>query len=205
MALNALGLGIVFTASNLASGVIQKLSKDFSGLDKNIDIGGKKISTTFLEIGAGLALIKAGSVGLNVLSSATDFFADFESALTKTAVTGQLTAKEVQTLQETVLRLGPAFGRDLIEVAEGTFPIISAGFKDVSDLTLIFESSLKLASAGFAGLEESTRAVIGFVAGFGENAEEAAKQTDLLVVAAGRAQADVGEFASALPSAIDAQ
>jgi len=202
MALNALGLGIVFTASNLASGVIQKLSKDFSGLDKNIDVGGKKISTTFIEIGAGLALIKAGSIGLSALGGATDFFADFESALTKTAVTGQLTAKEVAALQETVLRLGPAFGRDLIEVAEGAFPIISAGFTDVTDLALIFESSLKLASAGFAGLEESTRAVIGFVAGFGENAEEAAKQTDLLVVAAGRAQADVGEFAAALPSAI---
>lgn len=202
MALNALGLGIVFTASNLASDVIKSLAKDFKDLDGTVDIGGKRISASLIQVGAGVAALGAGAAGLAGLKIAADAAGDFEAAIAKSAITAELTAEKTDILRKEVFRLSKTFGRDLIETAEGAFPIVSAGFIETADLAEVFEASLKLATAGFSDLASATKAVIGLTAGFGEGAESAARAADLLAVAAGRSQADVAQFAQALPRAI---
>ncbi len=202
MALNALGLGIVFTASNLASEVIKSLARDFKDLDGTVDIGGKRISASLIQVGAGVAALGAGAAGLAGLKVAADAAGDFEAAIAKSAVTANLTAKQTRVLSKEVFRLSQTFGRDLIETAEGAFPIVSANFTETADVAKVFEASLKLATAGFSDLASATRAVIGLTVGFGEGAEGAARAADLLAVAAGRSQADVAQFAQALPRAI---
>lgn len=202
MALNQLGLGLVFTAQNLASTAIIKLAADFSKMDTAVTGGSVRITAALKQVGIGLAGVAGGAIGLAVLKGASKRFETFEDILAKTQVTGQLTAQEMIGLESVVVDLSRTFGTELQATATGLFGIVSAGLSDAGEAAQFFGAAQKLAIAGSAGLAESVRALIGLTIGYGKSVTEAANASDVLALAAARSQADVSSFAAALPQVI---
>ena len=202
MALNQLGLGLIFTAQNLASTAITKLAADFSKMDTAVTGGSIRVTAALKQVGIGLAAVAGGAIGLAVLKGASKRFETFEDILAKTQVTGQLTAQEMVGLENVVTDLSRTFGTELQATATGLFGIVSAGLSDAGEAAEFFGAAQKLAIAGSAGLEESVRALIGLTIGYGKSVTEAANASDVLALAAARSQADVSSFAAALPQVI---
>ena len=71
MALNNLGLGLVFTARDLASAKLQRLERRFSSLDERVIGGTDRMTSAFRQLGVGLAIFTAGAAAVGAVTRAT--------------------------------------------------------------------------------------------------------------------------------------
>ena len=60
--LNNLGLGFVFTARDLASAKMQRLERQFTSLDERVTGGTERMTSSFRQLGIGLAIFTAGGI-----------------------------------------------------------------------------------------------------------------------------------------------
>lgn len=69
MGLNSLGLGLVFTARDLASGASSNLERNFMSLDKRVGLGTESIQSSFQQLGVGLGVFTAGAATVGVAAA----------------------------------------------------------------------------------------------------------------------------------------
>src|ERR1044071_10225704 len=81
MALNQLGLGFVFTAKDLASGVIQRIDRSFGRLEGTSDAATRAMRGQLALLGQGVAIAGAGIAGLVTLDRALEQSKEFSAAI----------------------------------------------------------------------------------------------------------------------------
>ena len=210
MALNSFGLGIVFTASDLASNVIRGLSKSFMGLDntanKALDSIAKKVgvSTDAMTKGlkgmaGGLAVAATGFLGLKGAFAVTDLAAKFEFKMAGIQAISGATGKELKLLEKAAIDAGIATQFSPLEAAEGLQILAQAGFKTKQSIeTLLPVLDLAAASLDQLGLEESGGVTIAAMKVFPEAAADATLAVDNLVRSTSRSSLQFRELPLAL-------
>ncbi len=198
MALNNLGLGLIFTAKDLASQKIRGIDQAFKGLDQSVAGGTKRIAPNFKLIGGGIAAIGAGAAGLAVVDAAVESFAGFQKAMFEVGTLTNATNKEIEDLSALTLSLSSKFGRDNQESARTFYQIISAGVTDATEATNLFEVANKLAIGGVTSTTTAVDVLTSIMSAYGKETSEAGAVSDVLFKTIALGKTTASELGSTL-------
>src|ERR1700738_2431971 len=81
MALNSLGLGFLFTAKDLASGVMHDVKSHLNETGEAGQSLAKSLGSSFKQFGEGLAIMGTGIAGLAILGEKTEAADKFSHAI----------------------------------------------------------------------------------------------------------------------------
>lgn len=157
-----------------------------------------KFRRTASSVGAGVAKgLAVGGAGVAAVGTAIGLsvksFAEFESGMLRVqAVTGA-TGSEFLALTEQAKQLGATTAFSAKQAAEGMGFLGQAGF-NATEIQAAMGSVLNLAAAGALELADAADITASVLRGFGMNATEATKVTDVLAKAAASSNTSVQEM-----------
>ena len=157
-----------------------------------------KFRRSAMGVGAGVAKgLAVGAAGVAAVGTAIGLavksFAEFESGMLRVqAVTGA-TGPELLALTEQAKQLGATTAFSAKQAAEGMGFLGQAGFK-ANEIQAAMGSVLNLAAAGALELADAADITASVLRGFGMNATEATKVTDVLAKAAASSNTSVQEM-----------
>lgn len=159
MALNGMGLGLIFSARDLASGIFDRIAARFAALDSTVTDGSGRIGRALKGLAVGGALFGAGALGLKAAFSLVEPAGDFEQAIAAVGAVANATGADLELLSEAALKAGRDTQFSPIEAAAGLQELAAAGFnaRESADLLIptldLAAGSLgKLTVEGAAGL-----------------------------------------------------
>jgi TP901 family phage tail tape measure protein len=142
----------------------------FGGIKTALPSIGKAAKAAGIAIAAMAATVSAAAIKM------TSDFADFE---TKTVDLGRVTARNVQTIADEIVKLPPELGR-VTELTEGMYNTISAGVDDPVKSMEFLTSTAKASKAAHADMGATVKAVSDIMDGFSGKVTSAADASDLL-------------------------
>lgn len=167
---NAAVLSLLLKADDQISGVLGNVKNQVNGLGSTIANNHKAIGGAMLGIGGAIT----GFAALSVRASL-----DYSQSMAKVrAVTGA-TDEQFQTLQETAKALGASTQFTASEVASAMSYMGMAGMKTDTILQAL-PDTLNLAAAGALDMGSAANIVTNILAGFGMEAEDLSRATDVL-------------------------
>lgn len=182
MALNALGLGIVFTAKDLASGVMSKVSSKFKGLHEEGTRAAQGMGLAFSAFKVGIGVMAGGLATLGGAFALADAYGALDDALDDVQRNTQATGEELEMLEQAAFRAGLAT-KFKPEEAVKAMGSLAKAYGNVTDAAEQGIHVLNLASA--TGLE------------VGEAAKLTTSALKIYGYEAGRTQEVVDKFAKA--------
>jgi TP901 family phage tail tape measure protein len=200
--LNNLGLGLVFTAKDLASGTIRNLNSNFKELEKAGGIAGFAVGRGLSSVKLGLAAATAGAIGLGVAFKAANTFTDFEFRLTGVGAVMRATAEEMDLLKNAAIQAGIATEFSPLQAVEGLQALGQAGQSATqATKTLIPVLDLAGASFGQVGVGGAATALVGVLNSYGIAADKATNVTDKLVRITQMSNFQIKDFEGGLATA----
>lgn len=204
MSLNSMGLGLVFTAKDLASGHMQRLERTFLSMEGSITGGSDRIYGAFKQLGTGMSLFTAGAAtlaGAYVFASAAG---KFQEAIAAVGAVSNASTEELKALHDAALQAGIQTQFTPTEATKGLQELAQAGFNAKESIKLLIPA-LDLA-AGSLG-ELSPEAAAGVAAqsmkAFGISVEGAGFAVDQMLQAVNVFALRAGELPLALGHAAD--
>lgn len=162
MSLNGtLGLGIVFSARDLASGTMLRLGRNLNFLRRQAMGTSQATTAGFAVMGVGAAILSAGMAGLSVINRVATMTGEFDMAMAQAGARARSTAADLALMRQAALDVA-ASGRsvfDPTQSAQGLELLAAAGLsarESISALT----PALGLATAGNISVESSSRALV---------------------------------------------
>jgi len=182
MALNNMGLGFLFTARDLASGVMRKVQGNFNSVANQSAKGAMMMQAAFGAVGPALAIMGAGLGTIAAGFSAANKFGEFEQALAAVRGVTKATEAEVAKLRDTAIQAGIETQFSPKEATEGLLSLATAGqTAEQATQSLIPVLDLAAGSLGQLGVAEAAEAVVGTLNAYGSAADQAADVTDRLL------------------------
>jgi len=182
MALNNLGLGLVFTAKNFASPVILKINRDLSFLEKRANKSGSKISKAFQGIGtaalgASAALGVGGLLGTFGSLEAAKVGGRFAQGLAKLGNISMATAGQLDAMGEKAFEtaIKTQFSPD--QAIEGMTELAQQGFAAREAMEAL-NPVMDLAAGGQLSVAQSSATVGAALNAFSLSAEHSTEVTD---------------------------
>lgn len=202
MALNNLGLGFLFTAKDMASGTIRKLSGNFNQLGGQSGKAGMMGSKAMVGLGAATAVAGAGIAGLAVGFAAANRFGEFEQGIANVGATMGATEEQMEKLSKAAIQAGIDTQFSPVEATKGLDALAAAGQNtEQSIASLAGVLDLAAGSKGQLGLAESAEAVVGTLNSYGMSADDAGTVTDKLLLATQKSNFQARDFAAGLAKA----
>ena len=205
MSLNgALGLGLVFTAQDLASGGILRLERTFLSMEGSITGGADRIRAAFKTVSLGLSLFAAGAGTLAGAFSLTDKAAEFEQAIAAVGAVSNASADDVQALEDAALKMGILTQYAPTEATKGLDQLAQAGFNARQSISLL-KPVLDLAAGSLGRLTPETAAgtAVQALRAFRIQAEDASTAVDHMLQATNLFKMTAGDLPLALGHAAD--
>ncbi len=182
MALNSLGLGIVFSARDLASGTMGRLERRFGSLDARVTGGAARIDSAFRRMAAGVAVFTAGAATIGGGVALAAAAGRFEQGVAAVGAVSRASAAELARLEEAAIQAGVRTQFSPEEAVAGLTALATAGQRaSAATLTLLPVLDLAAGSMGQLGVEGATGAVVGTLNAYSLGADQAASVTDRLL------------------------
>lgn len=182
MALNSLGLGIVFSARDLASGTMGRLERRFRSLDSRVTGGAARIDGAFRRMAAGVAVFTAGVATLGGGVALATAAGRFEQGIAAVGAVSRASAAELAGLEEAAIRAGVNTQFSPDEAVAGLTALATAGQRaSAATQTLIPVLDLAAGSMGQLGVDGAANAVVGTLNAYSLGADQAASVTDRLL------------------------
>jgi TP901 family phage tail tape measure protein len=183
MALNQLGLGFVFTAQDLASGVINRINDSFQRLDQGSAASAAAMRSNFTQFGQGLAIAGAGIAGLMVLDRAVAASAEFSQAIAEVSTLVDEATFSTADLTRVSLELAAVYGGSAKGQARGLYQTISAGITDAARATELLRVANELAIGGVTDTKTAVDALTNVVNAYAASGAKARDVSDAFFVA----------------------
>ncbi|RKH35671.1 phage tail tape measure protein [Corallococcus praedator] len=182
--LNNLGLGFVFTARDLASGVFTQLEVNFTRLDKRVGLGTARIEGAFQRLGIAMALFTAGAVTIGASLSLANAAGEFEQAVAGVAAVSGASAEELRQLRDAALEASLSTQFTPTESVLGLRELTQAGFTAAEAMKLL-EPVLDLAGGSLGELTPQGAAGLASQAmkAFGISTDKASLSVDQMLQA----------------------
>jgi TP901 family phage tail tape measure protein len=197
--LNNMGLGFVFTATDLASSKMQALERSFLSLDKRVGLGTERITSSFRELGMGLSLMTAGAAMVGGAFALADKAGKFEQAIAAVAAVSGATKNELAQLREAAIDAGIATQFSPTDATVGLKELAQAGFNAQDSMKLLIPV-LDLAGGSLGELTPAQAAGLASQAlkAFGLSADEAGVSVDRMLQAVNVFALNASELPQAL-------
>jgi TP901 family phage tail tape measure protein len=197
-----LGLGLVFTAKDLASGAIQSLERNFTSLDRRVGLGTESIRGSFHELGVGLSVFTAGAATVGAAFSLASAAGRFEESLAAVAAVSGATTQELTQLRDAAIDAGIATQFSPTEASLGLRELAQAGFTAQESVRLLIPA-LDLASGSLGELTPQAAAGLAAQAmkAFALSTDEASTSVDRMLQAVNVFALSAGELPLALGTA----
>ena len=184
MSLNGqLGLGFLFEAKDLASGVMQKVHGNLSGLSGASETASARIGTAFTAAGVGLSMFGAGIAGLALLQPAIAETTELGKAIALVATETDEATFPQKAMREEVERLARTFGNLPVDEAKALYKAVALGANDAAKSQAFLNGVNLLAVAGNADLEMSANALGGALNAYHADFKEATAYSDAFFTA----------------------
>lgn len=193
MSLNALGLGFMFTATDLASGVMKNVKSNFTGLEDAANKSITNLDKMTRKLGAGLTAAAIGLGGLGVSFNMAKQAGDLEFALARVKITTRATETQMKFAKLEALRLSQAFGTAPENVAMGMKFLAQQGYS-FDKVMKYLPNTMKFATAGQIDLEKAIDLTAQSMRAFGIPAELMINALDQMVGVADMSSADIKDL-----------
>jgi TP901 family phage tail tape measure protein len=185
MGLNSLGLGFLFTATDLASGVMSNVGKNFKELEEQSGRSIGNIDEMTKKLGAGLITTAVGVGGLAASFSLAGKASTFEAALAAVGAVSNATAAEMKQLEDAAIKAGKETQFSPTEAVQGLNELSQAGYNVKESIDLL-QPSLLLAAGSLGDLSPAEAAGLASqgLKAFGIDAKYAGRMVDQLLQSA---------------------
>lgn len=201
MALNNLGLGFIFTAKDMATPVIRRMTGNMKMLDAQTAASGKAMA--FLgsaKTVGGIAALAGGLTSVGLGFSMANAAGNFQQQLVATQQIMGATNDELGRMKEKIIAVGLKTKFSPDEIVEGMKNMGAMGLKASEAIDSIHPAAL-LATAGQIGLDDASRAVVGTIRSFGLATSEATTVADKLTKATQLSNLQAPDFANGFSKA----
>ena len=140
-----------------------------------LGVGGRLRTFMYLVPGVASAvfLLRRG------LRSLGEHVTKFDEQLGQIHTLLPVSRREIDKMGDAIEGLAKRIGRSPVDMAEGLYYSVSAGFRDTADALLVLEASSKVATAGLASTEETVDALTSVLNAYGMGADAARHTTNL--------------------------
>jgi TP901 family phage tail tape measure protein len=185
MGLNSLGLGFLFTATDLASGVMQTVNKNFKGLEEQSGQTIAGLDGMIKKLGAGLATMAIGVGGLKASFALAETAGTFEQSLAAVGAVANSSAEELKDLRKAAIEAGKKTQFSPTQAVLGLNELAQAGY-DAKESINLLDPVLKLAAGSLGDLSPQDAAGLASQAlkAFGIDASLAGRAVDQLLQSA---------------------
>lgn len=180
--MNSLGLGLVFTAKDMATDTIRKVSSHFAQLEKAGGLAGAAAAGGMAAAKIGLLSLGAGAATLAVGMKAAESFTEFEFNLAAVGAVTKSTTEELELLKNAALEAGMKTEFSPTQAVQGLNTLTTAGQTAREAMaTLVPVLDLAGASFGKMSVDSAAGAVVGTLNSFGMAADQSTILVDKLV------------------------
>lgn len=151
MGLNAFGLGFLFTATDMASGVMSNVNKNFKGLEEQSGKSIANLDAMTKSLGAGLATTAIGVGGLAASFAVADKAGEFEQALAAVGAVSNASAEDLAALRKAAIEAGKNTQFSPTQAVLGLNELAQAGYNAKESIELL-QPSLALAAGSLGDL-----------------------------------------------------
>ncbi len=200
---NALGLGFVFDAKDLATGVMDRVSAKFIEVEGASSRTAKAIQQNMRQFGLGLTLFGSGGAALAGATALANVSGLFSKELAAAGAVAGATAEELRMFESAALDAGMATSFDPTQAARSLGDIAQAGYSAADSVSTLIpvlqlaEGSLgKLDPSGAAGLATQTMKAFGIeAASAGPMVDKLLKSVNLFALSADELPLAIGTAA----------
>lgn len=180
--MDQVGLGILFSAKDMASGPVGALGRNFNNLRSSVAQGASRIVGGFALVAAGATSLRAG---MDLLRGSFDLAVhagEFQQTLTAVGAVTRATTEDMNLLTESAIQAGMRTQFSPQQAAEGLQSLATAGL-NATAATEVLNPVLDLAtgSLGQLGVAGAADAVVGTLNAYSMSASEATNVTDQLL------------------------
>jgi TP901 family phage tail tape measure protein len=192
MALNQLGLGLMFTATDLASGVMGKVRNGFAQTRDEAGRFGVRSKAAFEQFATGAALTTAGLAGLAMFGVASQKATEFGKAVARVRTVIDEAAMSTDAIKEATAGLAASYGITELQQADALYETISAGITDAQKATDLLEVANEFAVGGTTSLMGAVDVLTSAVNTYADTGLSAAQASDemFIAIAAGKTTAE---------------
>ena len=198
MALNQLGLGLLFTAKDAASGVMRNVRNGFAQTRDEFGKFGSRSKQTFKEFGIGIATMGVGLAGLAILGSTADAAAEFGKAIALVRTEVDEATFSQDDMKKITLDLAKQFGKMPTDEAEALYKAVALGANTAAKATAIMTTANQLAVAGNSDLKVTMDALGGTLNAYHMDATRASEVSDAMFTAMKGGNTTVGDLAASV-------
>lgn len=199
MALNSLGMGFVFTAKDLATGVIKKVRNEYINTFQTAQQGAAAWRKVTGSMAAGSAAVGAGMLAIVGGGALANVAGEFEQTIAAVAQITDATAGQLTQLHDAAIDAALSTQFSPLEAALGLQELGSAGLNAtgaMNALTPVLQ--LAASSLGQISVPESAEAVVSVLNSFGIAAKDANVVVDQLVQSANKSNLQFRDMRIAL-------
>lgn len=194
MALNQLGLGLVFTARDLATGVMHKVRNGFSQTRDELGRFGGRSKEAMESFKKGLAIFAAGAVVVAGFHSAIQESAMFSNKIAEISTLTDEASLNNEYLYDTLIDLNAQYGGGLEKQAKALYDGISAGASNADEATALMVASNRLAVAGVTEVNVALDGLTSSLNAYGVSFTKAGEFSDALFVGVTKGKTKIEEL-----------
>lgn len=180
MALNSLGLGFVFTATDLASGKINNIARTFGGMDRAAMAASASYQRNFAQLGAGAAIMGTGLLTLAGGFALANSSSQFSNELARVGGVAQATTVELGLLRQAALDASMRSTFTPQDAVTGLGVLAQAGMNATQSIASL-RGVLDFAGGGQVGIETSANAISSALRVFSLEADKAGMVADMFL------------------------
>lgn len=179
---------------------INRTERELIGLGKTSDVTGARMTRNFNSVGAAAGKVKllvTGIAGALAVRAGVATFARFEQQMSGVRAMTEATNAEMEKLNKLARQLGASTQFTAAQAAEGMQFMAMAGF-EVNEILGAMPGTLDLAAAGMLDLGSAADIATNILSGFGMQAEEMGRVSDVLASAAASSNTNVFQLGEAM-------
>lgn len=197
MSLNAVGVGVVLSARDLASGVIDRVERKFMGLYKAGTEGHKAMGRSFDQMKTGIATMGVGIGVLAGLAKLADVAGDFELSIAKVGAISRASTKDLELLRKAAIKAGIDTQFSPQQAAEGLGLLAQQGFNAAESIKLL-GPALDLAAGGSISIEKASSTTAAAVNAFSLSMDQATGVADKMLLVSNMTALSAGDLESVI-------
>lgn len=199
MALNALGLGFVFTAQDLASGKINHIARSFGNMDNAAVRSSAAMQRNFAQLGAGALVLGGGMAALMGGFRLAGVAGQFTQEVARVGRVAQASAADVQLLHDAAIRVGATTQFSPTQAIAGLGDLAQAGLNAQESLAAL-NGTLAYAAGGQVEVTTAATAITSALKVFRLDASQAGLVADQFLRITNSTALSAGDMEQAMGS-----
>lgn len=191
--MSQIGLGINFSANDMASGPVGLLRNNFNSLLRDITSGSPRIVAGFGAITAGVSAVTAGTRGIQGAFELARSSAGFSRAVTNVGTVARASAGDLNLLEDAAIRAGLATKFSPEEATGGLRTLAQQGLNAQQSISALVPT-LDFANAGQIDVAEAAEVGMGTLRAYGMSVDQLPSVYDRLMRATQMSSLGANEF-----------